>query len=111
MPELPAIVQAAVTDLVRYVRERFRDRLASLRLFGSFARGRGDPMESDVDVLVVVEDLSAAEMREIVGEAARISSNHNVLLAPLPISAQNYRKMERQELLLTREIAKDGIAL
>ncbi len=54
----------ALRDLSASVRERFGARLRELALFGSRARGEGHPL-SDLDVVIVVDDLTGAEAREV----------------------------------------------
>jgi predicted nucleotidyltransferase len=108
---LPDEVERAVADLRRYARLRFGLRLRQLTLFGSYARGEGVAMESDVDVLVVVEGMTEAELMEIVSEGAVIGTRHNVVLVPLAMEHARYEGLRRQDRLLVREIARDGIAL
>jgi uncharacterized protein len=108
---LPVDVQRALDDFVSYARQRFGPRLDRLVLFGSYARGEAVPLESDVDILVTVTDLSTAELVEIVDRAAEITSRHNVLLTPLAMDAARFRHLERTERLLAREIARDGVQL
>ncbi|MBI3182849.1 MAG: nucleotidyltransferase domain-containing protein [Myxococcales bacterium] len=110
-PVLPPDVERALGELASYARERFGARLERLVLFGSYARGEAVPLESDVDVLLAVRELTAAEMEEIVRRAAEITSRHNVLLTPVAIDAARFRGMEETERLLATEIARDGVPL
>jgi hypothetical protein len=68
-------------------------------------------MESDVDVLMVIEGMTEAELVEIVHEGAVIGTRHNVVLVPLAIEHARYEKLRRQDRLLVREIERDGIPL
>jgi len=54
---------APARQLAGWLRERFGNRIADIRLFGSWARGEADA-DSDVDVLVVFEDTPTREERE-----------------------------------------------
>ena len=47
---------ALLEELIRLLREEFDDRLRSVLLFGSVARGTARP-DSDVDVCLVINDL------------------------------------------------------
>ncbi|MCX6842122.1 MAG: nucleotidyltransferase domain-containing protein [candidate division WOR-3 bacterium] len=52
-----AEVRAILAELRQGLESLYGERLAGLYLFGSYARGEAEP-ESDVDVLVVLEDVS-----------------------------------------------------
>jgi predicted nucleotidyltransferase len=110
-PHLPEEIERAVAELRQYARLRFGPRLRQLTLFGSYARGEGVAMESDVDVLMVIEGMSEGELVEIVNEGAVIGTRHNVVLVPIAIEHSRYEELRRQDRLLVREIARDGIPL
>ncbi|MCI0570245.1 MAG: nucleotidyltransferase domain-containing protein [Myxococcaceae bacterium] len=108
---LPLDVSGALDALSGYLRARFAGRLARLVLFGSYARGEAIPLESDVDVLVVVDELTQQEHREVVSRAAEISCLHNVLLTPLVLPAARFDQMRRWQLLLAQNIEREGSPL
>lgn len=85
----------------------FGRRLYDLVLFGSFARGEARE-DSDVDVLVLVDDLTQAEL----GVVATIASEHGlaygVALAPLPMATDHFRELATAGRALAREIERDG---
>lgn len=108
---LPADVRQALVTYRNWVRQRFGARVYRLTLFGSFARGDGYLPDSDVDVLVAIELLTDGEMFELVQQAAEIGTEHALVFTPLPLSADDYRKMECQQRLLAREIERDGVSL
>jgi predicted nucleotidyltransferase len=85
----------------------FGRRLFDVVLFGSFARGEARE-DSDVDVLVLVDDLSQSEL----GIVATIASEHglanSVALAPLPMSTDHFRELAAAGRALAREIERDG---
>jgi len=105
---LPDRVRDAVRDLERRLRARFGDRLRDLRLFGSYARGDFGP-ESDVDVLVVVEELSRLERREVFDLAEEVFFDRLVHLAPLALSTAEFATLRDREYLIAAEIERDGI--
>jgi predicted nucleotidyltransferase len=108
---VPEVVAKSLADFTRYARDRFGPRLERMVLFVSHARGEGDLSESDVDVLLVVRELSPVELREIVAEAARISAHRGIQVAPLALSSARYQEMRRDDLLLYRELERDGVAV
>lgn len=91
--------------------ERFGERLAELRLFGSFARG--DAREgSDVDVLVVVRGLTDRERDEAIDLA--YDARHDlewVDLCPVVYSDAQVAERRERERALLRAIDAEGIPL
>src|SRR5258706_10109666 len=55
-------------ELRRRIEARFGDRVEGVTLFGSRARGEGHE-DSDLDVLVLVRDLTAGERRALIDDA------------------------------------------
>jgi predicted nucleotidyltransferase len=101
---------AAVTDYVASIRDGFPDRILSVVLFGSKARGDGDA-ESDVDLLVLVD----AEDREFRSELWRIASDvslaHNVVISVRVFAQARWAETRRLRLPLYRAIVADGVPL
>jgi uncharacterized protein len=101
---------AAVDEFCAWVRARFAGRLRELALFGSKARGDATS-ESDLDVLVVVEDLTGAEGREIGHHAGDALTDHDVLLSPFAVSRAHMQQLRDRERLIASEIARDAVPL
>jgi predicted nucleotidyltransferase len=111
MPQIPLQVSKALDDVARWVRGRFGERVTGLSLFGSFARGEGSLLESDVDLLILVRRLTEPELVEIVNEVARLSCEHNILVSPLAMAHERFEEMRADDRLLTREIDREGVPL
>lgn len=107
---LPAAEARAVAELVAYVRARFDTRLREIGLFGSFARGEAHE-ESDVDVLVVVDDLTFLEGREVTHFCGDLLTKHDVLVSPFVVSTAHMEHLRARERLIAREIDRDRVAL
>lgn len=110
-PALPADVANALEAFAAWARASFGDRLYRLALFGSFARGEGSLPDSDVDVLVALDGMSFDEMVAIAQRGGEIGATYHLAFTPLPMSGDEFRKLQRQQRLLAREIDQDGIAL
>ena len=82
--QAPARFKAALQSLLG-------DKLLSIRLFGSRARDEGTE-ESDLDVLVVVQDKDRALYRRIVEESLDIDLAYDMNLAPTILSDEEYRQ-------------------
>jgi len=108
MSQVPENVRAVLAELRRRVDGRFGGRLRRVTLFGSYARGEAGP-DSDVDVLVVIDDLTHAERTLIHETAADLWMDSGVRLAPLAIATSDLEELEHRELLITQDIAREGI--
>jgi uncharacterized protein len=108
---IPAsMTRAAIEELSALLRRRFGARLMRLVLFGSHARGEATE-DSDVDLLVVVEDLTPADAREVDAAVGDILTRRDVLLSPLLLSAARFDELRARERRIVAEIERDGIAV
>ena len=57
---LPPNIATAVAEFTAAVRGRFGARIRELVLFGSYARGEATHPDSDVDICIVIDDLTPA---------------------------------------------------
>lgn len=94
------------------VDQRFGERLRSMTLFGSRARGDAEP-DSDIDVLVVVDDLTEVERGEVIdlAMAARRVVGGGPLLSPLVWSREQQEARVRAERRIALDIAREGLPL
>jgi len=95
----------AVDDFVEALHQRYPDRVQDVLLFGSKARGDSHP-NSDIDILILVDDDDWRFSHAISRLAARISLNYDVLLGPRVI-----RQARWQRSLLYPTISSEGIPL
>jgi predicted nucleotidyltransferase len=105
---IPDGVRAAIAELRRQLEGRFGSRFRRATLFGSYARGE-EGSESDVDVLVIVDDLVHRERAFIFETGAEIWMDTGARLAPLALSTAEYADLERRELAIAEDIAREGI--
>lgn len=103
--ERQALSEFRTTALVR-----FGHRLRELLLFGSRARGEGTA-ESDVDVAVVVDDLTGEEGRQLGWLAGDLLTKYSVLISPFAVSTAHMNDLRSRERLIAAEIARDGVPL
>lgn len=102
--------EAALRELAAIARARFGDRLLELKLFGSRARGEGNE-DSDLDVLIVVDDLTGAEARALGHDSGDSLTKFDVIVVPFALSTARWLELCVRERLITREIARDGVDL
>jgi predicted nucleotidyltransferase len=77
---------------VAYLYQSLPEKIESVALFGSKARGDSQ-RGSDIDVLVILSEEDRELRREILRQAARFSLDHDVLLSPRVIGAERWERM------------------
>lgn len=100
-------------ELIRRLRERLAvwPDLHGAWLFGSVARGEADS-GSDVDLLIVADDLQSAELHERLAQLhADVRSWTGNDLQVVEHSQSSWRKLVRAKNPLVQQIRLDGIAL
>lgn len=111
---LPQQVTAAAFAVARTYRSllerRFGDRLLALRVFGSYARGDAD-VSSDIDVAVVVKDLTERERTEAIDLAVTAwkTERSTGALSPLVWSEAEFDDRVRSERRIARDILTEGV--
>jgi predicted nucleotidyltransferase len=105
MPETRDALQRFKAALLRELAGRVR----MVVLFGSVARGE-ERWDSDVDVLVVLDEMSVADQRRVL-ELAGDEWIHDVLISPTVMSQERYDQLVRHDRRLARDIAREGIPL
>lgn len=105
----PAETQA-LEELREHLRVAYGPRLREVAVFGSRARGEAHEF-SDVDVLVVVDDLSHAEGKAIAQFCGDLLTRHDVLVSTFSVSSERMQTLRRRERLIAREIERDGVFL
>jgi predicted nucleotidyltransferase len=107
---MPTAHREAILDLASRLRARFGPRVRELRLFGSWARGEASS-DSDLDVAVVVAELSHDEWRAAISDAADVELAHDVVIGPYVVSTAHFDALVRRGRNLGRAILSEGITL
>ena len=81
-----------------------------IRIFGSRARGEGHG-ESDVDVLVLLSELSGVQKVQIWDEAYSVFAQTDILISPVVLSYQRYDNLKKRERLIVQNIEREGFVL
>jgi predicted nucleotidyltransferase len=85
-----------------------RINLNYLILFGSRARGDADP-DSDMDVLVVVDELSK-EVEDYISDCAwEASVKHGIVMVPIVFSIHEWERSPERSSLLADAVRAEGI--
>jgi predicted nucleotidyltransferase len=107
---LKAHEQQAVSDFVDRLRQYHPKRVLQTILFGSKARGDSTP-ESDIDILIIVDDEDWRFSHAISDLAADVSLEYDVLIGPRVIGRERWERMTRRRSGLYRAVAAEGIPL
>jgi predicted nucleotidyltransferase len=100
----------AIAEYVAHIRDRFPDRVLSVTLFGSKARGDADT-ESDIDLLVLVDAQDHEFRSELWRIASDVSLEYNVVLSVRVFAQARWSETERIRPPLYRAILADGVSL
>ena len=106
MPKERAAIEAYIDD----IRASFANHILTVMLFGSKARGDAN-VESDIDLLVLVDSESNEFRSKLWQIASDISLDYNVVLSPRVVGQARWDEMSHLRLPLYRAIIADGITL
>ena len=105
----------AMRRIERTILEQFKSRLRErlrvhkLILFGSRARGDADP-ESDLDVVVVLDDDIDASAREYVSDCAWESGfAHGIVVVPVVFTQSEWERGPERHSLFVRAVETEGV--
>jgi hypothetical protein len=87
-------------DVARDLRRLYADRLRSVLLFGSWARGDAHP-ESDIDLLVVLDRVDSVwdELRQMDSVLWRHSFDNDTVVTALPVAKRDVEERKRPVLV------------
>ena len=92
------------------LQKRFKNKIITLKLFGSRARGNGDEF-SDLDIAVIVTDWDWAMKREIFDLAWERYWKEDVDISPLVLSQMEYEELQSLGRNIAKDIEQHGILL
>jgi predicted nucleotidyltransferase len=107
---VPARYMEALARYRELLETRFGERLRLVRLFGSWARGDADA-SSDIDVAVVVEELSRDEWRDAINLSVDVEAETAVVLAPFVVSGSRFDHLLSRERRIARDVLEEGRAV
>ncbi len=102
--------QKAIHIYLQKIEKELGDQLKQTILFGSKAREDGDA-DSDIDILIVVEDASWPIRNAISDIGSGISLEYGILVGPFVIAQERWEMMKRERFSLYENVARDGIPL
>jgi predicted nucleotidyltransferase len=100
----------AVARFLDLLQHYHSERVQQTILFGSKARG-DSRSESDIDILIVVDQEDWRLSHAISDLAADVSLEHDVLIGPRVIGQERWERMKQHRFGLYQNIAAEGIPL
>jgi len=86
-------------------------KLHQVILFGSRARGDAEP-DSDMDVLVVLDEPRTREVREIVSDCAwEAGFDAGVVVVPIVVSRDHWENGHERASLLAKAVKEEGVPI
>jgi len=109
-PQLAVPEQAGLKTLLKKLRKGYPDQIRQVVLFGSKARNDSHA-DSDLDLLVLVENETWALRYDIWKLAARVELEYDLLFNIQVISLERWQAMTQAGFSLCQSVAREGIAL
>jgi len=107
MPDLKLNELEAIRKLKEALARDFR--LVVLRLFGSKARGDSDP-ESDIDVLIVLEELTREIRKQVSALCCDLSIDHHVVISPILYSSAEFASGHTRITPFYQNVEREGVS-
>lgn len=108
--KLKAQDRQALEDFLTRVRTALGDRVLALKLFGSKATGRDNP-DSDIDVLVVVNETSVEVENRVIDIAFDVNLEHDVYISPMVVARAVFDDPVWSITPFIRTLEREGISL
>ncbi len=102
--------QQIAAKFIHQLLQLFEDRLRLAILFGSRARGEAES-ESDMDILLVFNEVSLETQKAIRFLAADYGLEHGIDISTRVWSLEHWQKLGELQTLLYQNIQRDGIDL
>lgn len=103
-------IQNAIVDFSSEIRNKLKNNILDIRLFGSVAKGNNTP-ESDIDILVLLKKKDSNIQRLIFDMAFEVSLKYDVVISPILKSEREYNFPLFQKTLFYRNLKEEGLSL
>ena len=104
------VEEKAVNELKKSLKELLGNRLISLTLFGSRARGDFD-VNSDIDIAVIVRGLTRDLKNQVLDRVAKIEFDFVTPLSVLVLSEDDFNFLKKRERRIALDIVEQGVTL
>jgi predicted nucleotidyltransferase len=91
-------------------KQALQENILAEYLFGSYATERHTPL-SDIDILIIVKQMTPDLQRRLSGMAVEFSLKHNVYISPIVQDIAAWNKNQHYRTLFYKDVAEQGIRL
>lgn len=107
---MPENIQNILRELKAGLRRIYGDQLHSVILFGSYARGDAHPLDSDIDVMIVLKGkLNRWEAERLSSEfVANLCLENDVLISRIFVAEKEYQD---SKMPLFLNVRREGVAI
>lgn len=102
--------ERAIQTFIAQLNKHFGEAVSNILLYGSKARG-DDRMDSDVDLLIVMESDDWTVRNRVSDIASRISLEFDLLISPHVVSQRNWQEMSEAPLSFYKNVIQESIPL
>lgn len=103
-------VQAAILAYVKRVTKDFTDKVQSIILYGSQARGDAR-QDADIDLFIVINQDSRSLIQELTEIAWQVQFTHNVIISDIIRSVEQLHQMTAERFPYYINLENEGILL
>jgi uncharacterized protein len=107
---LPEHIRDIIQRFATESKDVLHEHLLAEYLFGSYARGTYTP-ESDIDILLLVDQMTPEIRRQMSGLAVEYSLNYNIYISPIIKDRQVWRQNQEHNTLFYQNVMYEGISL
>jgi predicted nucleotidyltransferase len=107
---LEVSTEEVLKELRKRVEGQLGDRLVRMVLFGSRAR-RDFDIESDIDIAMIVRDLSRELKHQILDSVAEIEMKYFTPLSVHILSESEFERLKKRERRFALDIEREGVPL
>lgn len=102
--------QKALEIYIQKLKAVYGSRFVLAKLFGSAVRGERWT-ESDIDILILIADLTWEEKRRVWDEATLLNIEWDILLSPLVMTPPEFQELHNRERRIALDVEQEGIEL
>lgn len=101
-------IQRAINEFCEKIRNKLKDNILEIKLFGSVARGT-NTIESDIDIFILLRDDDCLCEYVIAETAVDVNLKYDVVIAVTTLTEKDYAYEPFKETLFYKNIQQEGL--